>query len=316
MTLASLIIPSRAGASRLPNLLTALRAQTDPEWEAIVVVDGELDDSVEVVAANADLPARSILFPTNQGRSSALNAGFAAAVGEVLIRCDDDLVPGPDFIAGHKAAHQGPPNGAIGLCKDAPSASWYSRTYGLDNQERQFRAALGVGPPGVASEPQDELPRWRFWGGNVSVTREVWEQVGPYDVRYRRYGWEDVDWGYRLHQTGYPIEVRPELTATHLGAATTTAAKVERALYAGAASTTFTTIHGVELPRPELSSWNTLIRAAAAVGTPKSLASLATALDRHGERLPSPVASKSIAFLVETAAVLGRKNPTAAKRLF
>ena len=29
--------------------------------------------------------------------------------------------------------------------------------------------------------------------GNVSVTRDTWEEVGPYDIDFRAYGWEDVD---------------------------------------------------------------------------------------------------------------------------
>ena len=79
MTLASIIIPSRGGAKRLPRLLSALAAQDDRDWEAIVVIDGDVDGSRQVVERYRHLPVRSTVFPENRGRVAALNAGFAAA---------------------------------------------------------------------------------------------------------------------------------------------------------------------------------------------------------------------------------------------
>ncbi|MCV5935170.1 glycosyltransferase, partial [Escherichia coli] len=74
---ASLVIPSRGGAARLPHLIDALRAQTTQDWEAIVVIDGDVDNSASVVeAARDELPIHSIVFPENRGRSAELNEGF------------------------------------------------------------------------------------------------------------------------------------------------------------------------------------------------------------------------------------------------
>ena len=116
MTLASVIIPSRGGAQRLPTLLSALAAQDDHSWEAIVVIDGDVDDSASVVARyDRQLPVRCIVFPENRGRVAALNAGFEAARGDVLIRCDDDMEPRPDYVAQHRRAHRGDRCGAVGL---------------------------------------------------------------------------------------------------------------------------------------------------------------------------------------------------------
>ena len=45
------------------------------------------------------------------GRVTALNTGFDAATGDVLIRCDDDFEPSPGHVAAHVtaqlAAHHG-----------------------------------------------------------------------------------------------------------------------------------------------------------------------------------------------------------------
>ena len=97
---ATIVVPSRGGASRLPVLMRALAAQdADFAWEVIFVIDGAVDNSEQVIASFPGVPARTVVFAENQGRSAARNAGFDAARGRVLIRCDDDLEPG----AAHRA---------------------------------------------------------------------------------------------------------------------------------------------------------------------------------------------------------------------
>ena len=124
MTRGSVVIPSRGGAERLPRILAALVAQQGSDWEAVVVLDGDIDDSAAVVARYAvDHPVRAVVFPENQGRAAALNAGFATAEGDVLIRADDDLEPGTDYVARHVAHHEaawarGEEVGIVGMCWD------------------------------------------------------------------------------------------------------------------------------------------------------------------------------------------------------
>ena len=173
-------------------MLTALAAQTHPDWDAIVVIDGDIDNSEAVVARYAHLPIRSVVFPENRGRVAALNAGFAAAVGDVLIRCDDDFEPAPGHVAAHVTPHEQEECGVVGLPVNVAPPSAYMRAYGSDADRRGHQDACAT-PPGL---------RWRLWGGNVSVTREVYDRVGGYDPRYRGYGWEDVDFGFRLHRLG------------------------------------------------------------------------------------------------------------------
>ena len=93
---ASIIVPSYRGAGRLPALFDALAGQQigGPDFEVIVVIDGVDDGSVALVEAESRFPVSPVLFPENRGRVEALNAGFGTARGRVLIRCDDDLVPG------------------------------------------------------------------------------------------------------------------------------------------------------------------------------------------------------------------------------
>ena len=51
----SVVVPTRGGAARLPVLLDALAAQAVPEpWEVVVVLDGDVDGSRDVIEAYAD----------------------------------------------------------------------------------------------------------------------------------------------------------------------------------------------------------------------------------------------------------------------
>lgn len=304
MTSATIVIPTRGGAQRLPVLLGALCRQSSDDFEVVVVIDGDTDNSSAVVAGWTDqLRLRSVTFPENRGRSVALNAGFSAASGHVLIRCDDDLEPGPHHVQRHVDRHAGPARvGVIGLCPNVLPDTAYARAYGAARDTR-FRTDAYAMPP-------DQ--RWRLWGANVSVTRETWDDIGGYDTAYRAYGFEDVDWGYRLHRAGVPILLDPELEAAHHGAATTTAMRAARAFHSGAARRTFERLHGSAPfagPTEKAGLWGQLVHGVGGRIGHRGVARLAKAADRSARVLPRYLAEKTIAFTVETAAVAGQHAP-------
>lgn len=94
-------------------LFESLRGQTHQDFEALVVIDGDIDDSESLVRRTSrELPVHAIVFPENRGRAAALNAGFLAATGDVLIRSDDDLELEPDFLEHHLRLHAEAPRGS------------------------------------------------------------------------------------------------------------------------------------------------------------------------------------------------------------
>lgn len=298
---ASVVIPSRGGATRLPRLIECLRAQTHTNWEAIVVLDGDIDNSEQVVASFSDLPVRAIVFPENRGRVAALNAGFGEATGDVLIRCDDDLAPRPDYLANHVAHHRGEPVGVIGLVRNVFPDTSYARTYGSQIDTTFRDEAYRVPPEG----------RWRYWSANVSVSKSTHDLIGPYDRDYRAYGWEDVDWGYRLAEAGIPIVFDPALETDHHIAATTTKIRTLRSYHSGAAQHVFEGKHGViERSQPEPSLWN---RAVSLLGDHLTLPRVekwSEQVDNLLPKLPPAVGKKLIALMVESSAKAGYEHPT------
>ncbi len=99
----SLVIPLKDEAESLPELCAWIeRVVTQQQWsyEIILVDDGSTDGSWNVInqlrAANSSI--KGIKFQRNYGKSAALNEGFKAAQGEVVITMDADLQDSPDEI--------------------------------------------------------------------------------------------------------------------------------------------------------------------------------------------------------------------------
>lgn len=304
MAKASVVVPSRGGAQRLPHLLTCLSQQTNQQWEAIVVLDGDIDDSESVVEKlKRDLPVRTIVFPENRGRVAALNAGFSEANGDVLIRCDDDLRPGRDYIEEHVNAHAEEPCGAVGLVRNVLPENAYGRVYGQAT-DIAFREQAYASPASA---------RWRYWAANVSTTRELWDAVGPYDSDYRAYGWEDVDWGYRLARLGVAIKLIPALETPHHAAAISTHSRASRAFHSGAARHTFEKKHGTSMfPQPEdahKGPWELLVHTLARATTNDRIDTWAPRIDAILPMLPRSIAQKMVAATVEASAEAGYQRP-------
>lgn len=311
---AAVIVPSRGGAQRLPVLIGALAAQQDaPPFQVHVVLDGDVDGSAPVLerlaAEHPHLRLTWTVFEENRGRVAALNAGADATSGRILIRADDDLEPGPHYIRDHVAAHAGGPRGVIGLTANVLPDSAYQRVYGDAQDEAHRRHAYAL--------PAEQ--QWRHWAGNVSVPRALHKELGGYDPDYRRYGWEDVDFGYRLHAAGYPVEIRPELETRHHAAAVTTYTKARRALHSGSARQIFITKHGADAlggDRAPGGPWGAAVRAVAALSTERTIQYSSAVIERAAAVLPEPIARKLIALQVEAAAETGRTRPGRARRQF
>lgn len=296
---ATVVIPTHGGAERLPRLLNSLAAQTHTDWDAIVVIDGDRDGSEAVVRRYGHLPVRAIVFPENRGRVAALNAGLSAARGDVLIRADDDFELSPMHVAAHLAPQEQAECGVVGLPRNIGPASRYMRVYGIpaDRQGRERARTMA---------PAD---RWRLWGGNVSIRRTTFERIGGYDARYRGYGWEDFDFGYRLSQVGVPIVLVDDAEVLHHLASTSTEARVRRALASGAARSTFDSIHGPGVSGPARavpsSMWNRAVGGMSDRLTARTARILARGVDALLPVIPHAVGRRTVGLLVEASGTAG-----------
>lgn len=91
----SVVIPVKDDAAGLERCLSALRAQSHPPLEVVVVDDGSVDHSTAVARAGGARVVQSI----GSGIPAASATGYDAARGDVLARLDADCIPPPDWCA-------------------------------------------------------------------------------------------------------------------------------------------------------------------------------------------------------------------------
>src|SRR5215211_4207061 len=99
----SIIIPLKDEEESLPELADWIKRVCDQHqysYEIIMVDDGSTDQSWKVIEGLNKLNPniRGIKFQRNYGKSAALNEGFKAAQGDVVITMDADLQDSPDEI--------------------------------------------------------------------------------------------------------------------------------------------------------------------------------------------------------------------------
>lgn len=85
----SVVVPAYNRSQALRATLDSVRAQTYPDWELIVVDDGSVDDTGDVVRSYRDSRIR-YEHQANQGQAAARNYGLSLATGEYVAFLDHD----------------------------------------------------------------------------------------------------------------------------------------------------------------------------------------------------------------------------------
>lgn len=172
----SIIVPSRDRRALLERKLLML--ESEPlNFEVIVVADACTDDTEKFLAAYS--PPYHFSWTTGPGlhAASARNIGAARARGQILLFSDDDAIPTRGWVEENRRLHD--KQGMVGLSRH-------------------------VLPPHLKAG--DTLKAVHGWwntnGRSTSLRRELFEEVGGYDIRYSTYGGEDPDLGWRLHKLG------------------------------------------------------------------------------------------------------------------
>lgn len=99
----SVVVPLYNEEESLPELIAwidEVMQKHQFSYEAVFIDDGSTDRSWQVITELKQKFAniKAIKFRRNYGKSAALNVGFAAAQGEVIITMDADLQDSPDEI--------------------------------------------------------------------------------------------------------------------------------------------------------------------------------------------------------------------------
>ncbi len=306
---ASVVIPTHRGAQRLPRLLAALARQDFPgRWNVVVSVDGVVDDTLATIDRHrADLALVTVVEPTGRGVAAALNRGFEAADGDIIIRCDDDLTPRPDMVRRHVELHAREELLLVNAaCRDVAVPTPFGRSYGSEAARRRR---------GMAYARPEDL-RWIDCAAHVSLRASTWARAGQgYDVRLP-YG-EDSEMAYRLSQAGVRIHLAPELEIEHRGAPRLAANRVPRAFNAGAGQRLFAHLHpeavipsnGAPPATVKARLWAASVRVGAwTLRGPGAFRQVGRCLDSILPFLPRAVGFRAVAWAVETAGRSGHDH--------
>lgn len=99
----SVIIPIKNEEQNIPHLVEEVKnvlSSIGKPWELICIDDGSTDESLTILKElQKNIPELKILsFVKNFGQSSAFDAGFKSAQGEIIITLDGDLQNDPKDI--------------------------------------------------------------------------------------------------------------------------------------------------------------------------------------------------------------------------
>lgn len=202
------VIPTVGRPDRLHRTLTALDAQTVDGFQTIVVADGT------DAALPEELPGDPrVLVQEHAGAAAARNRGVAAGDGELVLFLGDDMIPAPDLVEGHLAAHdahRAETTAVLGHVDWHPGASGGRLLRWLDWSGIQFDYRQLAGRGG------EDVGFGRFYTANVSLPRALFEAVGGFDQDHFIVYYEDIDLGYRLAQVGMELRYAPDARVYHL----------------------------------------------------------------------------------------------------
>lgn len=204
----SVIICTRNRAQRLRTTLESLLAQEQPagQFEIIVIDNGSIDDTAEVVRSFAARGPVRYAFEGSPGLGRARNRGISLARGRFLAFTDDDVAAHKDWAARIVSAFE--ENSAV--------AAVFGYTYA--DAEVPVLYSLRTRPNACYLEGKEAV--WESSPGNNMAYRAVVpDRIGSFDVslgRGAKYATgEDAEFQYRFFKAGLRAYYDPAIRIKH-----------------------------------------------------------------------------------------------------
>jgi GT2 family glycosyltransferase len=210
----SIVIPTCNRAAILQKTLTAYAEQTARAEirEILVVDDGSTDETSEVIPrlANAGVVPMRYLRQANQGQATARNHGIRRASGELILLGDDDVIPAPNMVEEHLAWHSRYPDASVAI---VGSVYWSPDVNPTPLMEWWGLNGLRFDPPHMKAGHEVSYAAGLFL--NTSAKVAFLRANGLFDERFRAYGYEDIELGYRLVKKGLRMIYNPDAIGYH-----------------------------------------------------------------------------------------------------
>lgn len=196
----SVIIPAYNASATLREALLALTQQDiQGSLEVIVVDDGSLDNTREIVQQFATV---KYLSQENAGPAAARNLGASVAQGDFLCFTDSDCIPRRDWV---RKLLQGfhEPNIAV-VCG----------SYGIANPSKRLSRCIQEEILYRHRYLMTDYPKV-FGSYNFCMRTKVFRELKGFNALYRRASGEDNDLSYRLIARGQKIYFERNAIVNH-----------------------------------------------------------------------------------------------------
>jgi len=206
--LVSIIIPTRSRAADTLNECLDVLVHL-PDAEVVIAIDGP-----RAPASLDRFPGLTIVTGPKVGPAGARNRALRAATGDLILFLNDDVVPAPDLILAHRAAHtQRTAAGATpAIVMGAAPWAVAPDDRAIDRLVREMSLIFFYDQMTAADPGRD----WGFrhaWTLNCSIPRAI---AQDFDDRLRYPMFDDLEWAHRVcASAGAPVLFRPGAVAVH-----------------------------------------------------------------------------------------------------
>jgi GT2 family glycosyltransferase len=202
----SIVIPNYNGKELLKKNIPRVLAAA-PGSEIIIVDDYSEDDSVAFI--EKEFPKIQLIKKQkNEGFSTTVNIGVAAARHELVMLLNSDAYPEEgffDYIESHFANSD---VFAVGLLqKSVEEDGVVLRGRGIGSFRRGFLMH-------ERGEVDKTTTLWVSGGAGV-FRKSIWDKLGGMCELYNPFYWEDIDLSYRAAKAGYILIFEPKSIVGH-----------------------------------------------------------------------------------------------------
>ena len=221
---ATIIIPNINGKGWLKDSIESVYAQTEQDFELIVVDNGSTDESLEQARSYRSRPNFQLIENgSNTGFSHAVNQGIARAKSEFVVLFNNDAFAEPQWLA------------ELIRVAESDEKIFAVQSLMIRHFDRELADDAGdyVTWMGFACKTGDGRRASRYTkqkrifsacGGAALYRKSILDEIGVFDENFFAY-FEDVDLSWRANNAGYKNVLCPTAKCYHICGASTGAVR-------------------------------------------------------------------------------------------